>query len=67
LSVFSVCASVDVATAVAYAISGWPAGRRGCSLPAAFTIFYVVGVGAEIGVAAYRHPAGGSEGERRRK
>lgn len=64
LSVVSECASVGVATGVAYALSGWPAWLLAA---AAFTLVYVVAVGAEIGVAAYRHPSGGVEGERRRK
>jgi hypothetical protein len=64
LSVVSVCISVGAATGVAYAISGWPAWLLAA---AAFTLVYVVGVGAEIGVAASRHPSGGVEGERRRR
>jgi hypothetical protein len=64
LSVISVCVSVGVATGVAYAISGWPAWLLAA---AAFTLVYVVAVGAEIGVAASRHPSGGVEGERRRR
>jgi succinate dehydrogenase/fumarate reductase cytochrome b subunit len=64
LSIVSVCASVAAAIGVAYALPDWAA------LPVvalAFTLVYVAGVGAEIGVAARQHPAGGVEGERRRR
>jgi hypothetical protein len=63
-SVLSVCRSVAAATGVAYALSGWLAWLLAAL---AFTLVYVVGVGAEIAMAAYRHPSGGVEGERRRR
>jgi hypothetical protein len=59
LSVFSVCGSVAVAVGVAHALAGWLAWPV---TGLAFTLVYVTGVGAEIGIAAYRHPAGGVGG-----
>ena len=64
LSVFSVCGSVGVATAVAFALAGWAAWPVAA---AAYTLAYLVGVGAEIGIAARQHPGGGVSGERRRR
>lgn len=63
LSVFSVCASVGAAAGVADALSSWAAWLF-ASL--AFTLVYITAVGVEIGVAAHRHPAGGTAGEARR-
>jgi hypothetical protein len=63
LSVFSVCGAVGVAAGVAFALSGWLAWAVAAL---AFTLAYVVGVGAEIGFAAHQHALGGPEGERRR-
>jgi uncharacterized membrane protein YkvI len=64
LSIFSVCASVGAATGVAFALSSWLAWLLGS---VAFTLVYVMAVGAEVGIAAHEHPAGGVEGERRRR
>jgi hypothetical protein len=64
LSVFSVCGSVGAAVGIAYALSNWIAWPV-ASL--SFTLVYILGVGAEIGLAAHQHPHGGAEGERRRR
>jgi len=64
LSVFSVCSSVAAATGVAFALSGWLAWLLGA---VAFTLVYVASVGAELGLAARQHPAGGVDGERHRR
>jgi succinate dehydrogenase/fumarate reductase cytochrome b subunit len=61
LSMFSVCASVAAATGVAFALSGWAAWFLAAL---AFTLVYVVGVGAEIGLAAHQHRSGGPQDER---
>jgi hypothetical protein len=62
--VFSVCGSVGIATRVAFALPGWAAWPV---TAIAFTFAYLVGVGAEIGLAAHQHPGGGVSGERRRR
>jgi hypothetical protein len=54
LSVFSVCAAVASATAIAYAISSWLAWPIAALM---FTLTYLIAVGVEIGVAAHSHPA----------
>ena len=59
-SVFSVCASVGVATGIAFLFADWVAWPLGA---VAFTLAYLVLVGAEIGIAAHRHPVGGISGE----
>jgi|1186.fasta_scaffold01236_2 succinate dehydrogenase/fumarate reductase cytochrome b subunit len=64
LSVFSVCGSAGAAAGIAFALSGWLAWPL-ASLT--FTLVYIVGVGAEIGLAAHQHPHGGAEAERRRQ
>ena len=55
LSVFSVCGSIGVVTGIAYALAGWPAWPLGAFV---LSMIYIVGVGAEIGFAAHRHPEG---------
>jgi hypothetical protein len=55
---------VAAATAIALALSGWLAWLLGA---VAFTLVYVAGVGAELGLAARQHPSGGIDGERRRQ
>lgn len=64
LSVFSVCASVGAAAGIAYTLSDWAAWPLAAL---AFTLVYITAVGAEIGLAAHQHPAGGTEGERHRQ
>jgi succinate dehydrogenase/fumarate reductase cytochrome b subunit len=64
LSVFSVCGSVGAAAGIAFALSGW------ISWPVAaltFTLVYIAGVGAEIGLAAHQHPHGCAAAARRRR
>ena len=63
-SLLSVCGSVGAAIGVAYVLPGWGAWAL---VALAFTLVYIAGVGAEIGIAARQHPAGGIEGERRRR
>lgn len=58
LSLFSVCISVAAATGVAHTTSSWvvwPAASI------AFTVIYILGIGAELGIAARQHPAGGAD------
>jgi hypothetical protein len=55
LSVFSVCGAVGVATGVAFAVSSWPAWLLAAL---AFTVAYVIGVGAEVSIAAHQHSLG---------
>jgi hypothetical protein len=62
-SVFSVCGSVAAATGVAFALSGWSAWLLAAT---AFTLVYIVGVGAEIGLAAHQHPEGRKARQTRR-
>jgi hypothetical protein len=64
LSMFSVCGSVGAATGVSFALGGWPAWLLAAL---AFTLAYVIGVGAEIGVAAHRYLLGGSRGRGRER
>jgi hypothetical protein len=52
LSVFSVCGAVGAATGIAFALSSWPAWPLAAL---AFTVAYVIGVGAEVSIAAHRH------------
>jgi hypothetical protein len=59
LSVFSVCAAVGAATGVAFALSDWAAWLLAA---VAFTLAYVVGVGAEISLAAHQRSRGRSDG-----
>jgi hypothetical protein len=59
LSIFSVSASAATSALAASAlpaIVAWP------SVSVIFTFVYIVGVGAELGLAARRHPAGGADG-----
>jgi hypothetical protein len=58
LSVFSVCGAVGAAAGVAFALSGWPAWLLAAL---AFTVAYVIGVGAEVSIAAHQHPRAGRE------
>lgn len=53
LSVFSVCAAVGTASATAYAISSWIAWPLAAF---AFTLVYLIAVGAEVGIAARSRP-----------
>jgi hypothetical protein len=64
LSFFSVCGSTGAATGIAFALPGWAAWP---AVAVVFPLVYIVGVGAEIGLAARQHPHGGTEGERRRR
>jgi hypothetical protein len=63
LSVFSVCGSVGIVTGIAFAFPAWAAWPVA---GVAFTLAYLIGVGAEIGLAAHQHPRGGVSGERSR-
>jgi hypothetical protein len=56
LSAFSVCGAVGAASGVAFALSSWPAWLLAAL---AFTVAYVIGVGAEVSIAAQQHPRGG--------
>ena len=56
LSVFSVCGAVGAATGIAFALSSWQAWPLAAL---AFTVAYVIGVGAEVSIAAHQHSRAG--------
>jgi hypothetical protein len=64
LSVFSVSGSAGAAVGIAFALPGWAAWPAAALV---FPLVYIVGVGAEIGLAAHQHPHGGAKAERRRR